>query len=119
MFNFDEEINRACPSDGPIADEVPARTITVEDNEVVSVTNASTGDPMGIPSNEYFGTIDDIFSYLEGELAKEPQVIAQSFSAQNELPKFDESLGYPQRFYLEFNDNNGCRSTEVIISRFR
>ncbi|MGM0431027.1 MAG: DUF6174 domain-containing protein [Pseudomonadota bacterium] len=119
MFNFSARIDRACPSDGPIADKTPTRMVTVEDNEVTSVTSALTGEPMIIPTFEYFGTIDELFNYLEEELAKEPQVIAQSFSAQNELPMFDESLGYPIQFYLEFNNSNGCSSTQITLSEFR
>ena len=119
IFNFNARLDRACPSDGPVADELPPQTVTVEDNEVVSVTNSSTGEPLDIPTSEYFGTIDDIFGYLEGELAKEPQVVAQSFSSQDELPKFDDAMGYPKQLYLEFNNSNGCRSTQITVSRFR
>jgi|AntDeeMinimDraft_8_1070380.scaffolds.fasta_scaffold02147_2 hypothetical protein len=119
IFNFNARLDRACPSDGPVADELPPQTVTVEDNEVVSVTNSSTGEPLNIPTSEYFGTIDEIFGYLEQELTKEPQVVAQSFSAQDELPKFDDAMGYPKQFYLEFNNSNGCSSTQITISRFR
>lgn len=118
-FDFSPIIDRACLPDGVTPDPVPPKTVTVEDNEVTFVMNTSTGETVPIPTEKYFGTIDEIFEYLEQQLAEKPQVIALSFNKQNALPKFDDSLGYPRHFYLEFDNSRECSSTEIILSNFR
>ncbi|RUO69480.1 DUF6174 domain-containing protein [Idiomarina ramblicola] len=118
-FYYSPRIDRACLPDGVVPDPAPPWLVTVEDNEVISVRNTSTDEPKQLPYEEYFGTINDIFEYLEQQLAEAPQVVALSFTAQNELPTFDDSFGYPKQIYFEFNDDNECSSREIIIGNFR
>ncbi|WP_206750245.1 DUF6174 domain-containing protein [Idiomarina seosinensis] len=118
-FGYNFKLNQACSNSSSSAtDEAPALKVTVNDNEITSITAVDTGIEWQAPSGDHFGTIDEIFAYLEAELEKSPQVVAYSFSEKDQLPAFDENFGFPTRYYIEFNDASGCSSLEVAIFDF-
>lgn len=120
-YTFDYYVisNQGCLPEGVASDPLPARSVTVEDNEIVYVEIIETGDPIDLSSTRIIGTIDDIFDYLEQKLSEKPSVISQSYSKQEELPLFDEDFGYPRSFYVRIDHSEGCDSLTLYLSNLR
>ncbi len=101
-------------SDCPTADELPAVDINVEDGLVASVFYSGTSEIADIDNAT---TIDDVFSHLF-LLVESKSIQFTASKGSEELPSFNENLGYPISFYVDKSDKD-CDAIYVRVSNLK
>ncbi|MBQ4827663.1 DUF6174 domain-containing protein [Alteromonas sp. CI.11.F.A3] len=101
------------PGDCPMADELPAIDIYVEDNIAVSAYYSGTSELADI---EFAVTINEIFSEFLN-MANEQPVKFSNAKDSNAMPDFDIDYGFPQAVYID-KSKDTCDATSYRILDF-
>lgn len=102
------------PVDCPNVDELPPKTITVEDGVVIRAFN-SYGEIDSLDKQE---TIDVLFDQMLERAQAKPRVFARAKNEQSSLPMFHPTLGFPLTYYVDVS-SDACDSVQISIYDFQ